>query len=89
MAAFEPYMGESKGRAWDAAAALLRSGDWMSRDEVVEAMVAASGLLRKSCEQVITSALHEGWLRRGLNLTIRTTPAGVMLREELRSPGVK
>lgn len=89
MAAFEPYAGERKGRAWDAAAFLLRGDEWISRDEVVQAMIAASGLQASSCEQVITSAISEGWLRRAPGLRVRVTPAGQMLRKELsRETGV-
>lgn len=85
MADFEPYLGARSTPAWDAAAELLREGHWVSRAVLVDAMLEASDLKRKSCEQMLTSAMKAGWLYSASGNRIRVTDPGRQ-RSELRRP---
>lgn len=85
MADFEPYKGARSTQAWDAAAALLREGDWITRSVLVDAMLDASDLKRNSCEQMLTSAMKAGWLYSASGNRVRVTDPG-RRRRELRRP---
>lgn len=81
---FEPYVGVRKGQAWDAAAVMLRDGDWVPRDLLVERMAEASSMQRSSCEAVLNEARKAGWVRQDSRLRVCATDAGQMIRSELR-----
>lgn len=85
VSAFDPLIGERTRKAWLAAADMLRSGEFVNRVALVEAMLKGSDLKRNSCEQLLTSAMKAGWLYANAAHSIRVGDHGAAVRPELRS----
>jgi hypothetical protein len=72
MTTFNPMIGERIRPAWIAALDLLADGDWHSRRECVDVMLAGSDLAVATCSNVLRNAARDGlleqrgtWLGRG------------------------
>lgn len=61
---WDPMKGERLAPAWSAAVRLLKDGEWHPWDEVVQAMLDASDLQKKTCAGVLYGAIRNGHVHK-------------------------
>lgn len=81
MAYFDPLEGPRLRPAWIAATVALNDGNWHNRRDVIDAMLASSDVLPRTCAHILRQAAHADWLEKdGVGprsvITYRITDAG-------------